>query len=264
MTAKLCNRCYKYLPANLSYFWSDKNKTTGLSTICKICKRDNVKKQVLDNKEKGTRICAACKQEYPLNKEYYTTDVKLTGGFRKCCKTCIYLKKDKGSTRKKSDMIMKRCCNCKEVLPLNNIHFQASSRKRDKGFKSRCRDCSNIARKDNDKKCGISTVLGRRYDSLKRRYSAKNREIGFDRSYLREVWDKQNGFCAISKIKMTHLLSTGSVKTNVSVDRIDSSKGYTKDNIQLVCAIINTMKMDMIMLEFIKYCKIVCDNFKDI
>jgi len=34
-------------------------------------------------------------------------------------------------------------------------------------------------------------------------------------------------------------------KYNISIDRIDSSKGYTKDNIQLVGSIINIMKNDI-------------------
>lgn len=34
-------------------------------------------------------------------------------------------------------------------------------------------------------------------------------------------------------------------KTNMSIDRIHNSKGYTKNNIQLVCAIVNRIKHDM-------------------
>jgi hypothetical protein len=41
---------------------------------------------------------------------------------------------------------------------------------------------------------------------------------------------------------------------NVSVDRIDSKKSYSNDNIQLVCSIINTMKWDLDQEDFINLC----------
>lgn len=44
---------------------------------------------------------------------------------------------------------------------------------------------------------------------------------------------------------------------NISVDRIDSSKGYTKDNVQLVCDIVNRMKLDLNMSKFVELCKII-------
>lgn len=40
-----------------------------------------------------------------------------------------------------------------------------------------------------------------------------------------------------------------------SIDRIDSSKGYEFDNIQIVAAIVNIMKKDMTMFEFVNLCR---------
>jgi hypothetical protein len=45
-----------------------------------------------------------------------------------------------------------------------------------------------------------------------------------------------------------------------SIDRIDSSKGYTKDNINLVCWYINCMKLDLSHDEFIKTCSEIAKN----
>ena len=41
----------------------------------------------------------------------------------------------------------------------------------------------------------------------------------------------------------------------LSIDRLDSSKGYTKDNVVLVTAIVNSMKNDLSENEFIKIIK---------
>lgn len=49
-------------------------------------------------------------------------------------------------------------------------------------------------------------------------------------------------------------------KNIVSIDRIDSTKGYTKDNTQLVCDIVNRMKLDLPMNEFVILCKIIYDE----
>lgn len=63
---------------------------------------------------------------------------------------------------------------------------------------------------------------------------------------LKEIWDNQNGVCVYSKIKLTlptHQNYTPDVNYKVaSVDRIDSSQPYTKNNIQFVSRTINYAK----------------------
>lgn len=57
------------------------------------------------------------------------------------------------------------------------------------------------------------------------------------------MYYKQEGKCALSGEILTKIAleDKGINKYNVSIDRINSSKDYTKDNIQLVGAIINIM-----------------------
>ena len=47
---------------------------------------------------------------------------------------------------------------------------------------------------------------------------------------------------------------------NISIDRIDSSKGYIKGNIQLVCGIVNVMKSDSSEDEFLQLCKKIVEH----
>lgn len=62
---------------------------------------------------------------------------------------------------------------------------------------------------------------------------------------VKKQWDKQNGLCAYTNIPM-RIFETAIRKewipTTMSLDRIDSSKGYTPDNIELVCLSINLAK----------------------
>ncbi len=55
---------------------------------------------------------------------------------------------------------------------------------------------------------------------------------------LKLIWDKQNGKCAITGLSMILPETTASTNVGpkcVSIDRIDNTKGYTNDNVQLVC-----------------------------
>ena len=62
--------------------------------------------------------------------------------------------------------------------------------------------------------------------------------------------------CALTGVELTCILEKGTVcKTNASIDRIDPKGKYTKDNIQLVCATINKLRVDMSVDEFINWCK---------
>lgn len=76
------------------------------------------------------------------------------------------------------------------------------------------------------------------------------------------LWFKQDGKCAITGRPMTCIRGMGQVLTNASVDRIDSDKTYTTDNIQLVCNIVNLMKNRMTMDEMYDWCQAVLD-YKD-
>lgn len=93
--------------------------------------------------------------------------------------------------------------------------------------------------------------------NLKKR--AKNLELSITSDDIKELYYQQEGKCKLSGIKMTHIGYQGNDahklnKWNISVDRIDSSKGYTKDNIQLLCGIVNKMKTDMNDVELLLLC----------
>lgn len=73
------------------------------------------------------------------------------------------------------------------------------------------------------------------------------------------LWKSQNGKCAISGLDMTYELGEGRLYTNVSIDQIIPSKGYTADNIQLVCMAANQLKSDFGMDVVITLCKAIIE-----
>lgn len=67
----------------------------------------------------------------------------------------------------------------------------------------------------------------------------RNQKPDLDIDYLMGLFEQQEGLCAISGYPMTHVV--GDIYS-VSMDRIDSSKGHIKGNIQLVCLIMQYAK----------------------
>ena len=61
---------------------------------------------------------------------------------------------------------------------------------------------------------------------------------------------------------MTYYFDSGRVPTNLSVDRIDSSLGYIKGNIQLVCMAVNQMKSDLTVEQLKYFCKSILEYKK--
>ena len=62
---------------------------------------------------------------------------------------------------------------------------------------------------------------------------------------------------------MTTITGEGQVNTNISIDRIDSSVGYVKGNMQFVCRIINIMKTNLSSSDFLEWCNIIVNNNKN-
>ena len=74
--------------------------------------------------------------------------------------------------------------------------------------------------------------------------------------YLINLYEQQNGKCAISNLQMTHDRYD---ENAVSVDRINSNMGYFKENIHLTCWWVNRMKFDLDLKDFQSKVKILAD-----
>ncbi len=79
------------------------------------------------------------------------------------------------------------------------------------------------------------------FTAAKARAGANNLRFSIDAAFLFELLDKQEHRCAVSGIEFSN---TGYEDCRigpfgVSVDRIDAKRGYTKDNVRLVCCIAN-------------------------
>lgn len=97
------------------------------------------------------------------------------------------------------------------------------------------------------------------------RAGATRRNIDFEIS-IEEIWKlflEQHRKCNLSGIALSFSSCRRLSKNQTaSLDRIDSSKGYTIDNVQWIHKDLNEMKMAKSQEEFVNYCKLVAKNFE--
>ena len=73
---------------------------------------------------------------------------------------------------------------------------------------------------------------------------------------VNKLYEDQKGLCALSHRYMTRIVGRNTrCRTNMSIDRINSNKGYIPGNVQLVCTDVNIAKNDLSQKDFIKLCK---------
>lgn len=95
------------------------------------------------------------------------------------------------------------------------------------------------------------------------RHGAKIRGLEFAIT-PEQVWElfiSQNRKCAYTRLELKFSTLSCGNDGNASLDRIDSSKGYTIDNVQWVHKDINIMKMDLSKEKFIDYCRLIVENY---
>lgn len=154
-------------------------------------------------------------------------------------------------------MTCKECNVCKQSLPLTEFHKRASGRV---GYMTTCKTCTSVraAIRYKEKKTHILEV-GKRWRDKQRQQIHGNFELYFKRLVKRvktltvedclDLYEKQKGLCALSGVPLTCLVGECGEhpKTNASLDRIvhgESGGQYTKDNVRLVCAIVNYMRLN--------------------
>lgn len=85
-------------------------------------------------------------------------------------------------------------------------------------------------------------------EHLRRAKSRAEKYEGLTLDDLLLVWESQQGRCAVTGVKLHQPGCQGhEISKNylASLDRIDSSKGYRKGNVQFISATVNNLKNDM-------------------
>jgi hypothetical protein len=157
----------------------------------------------------------------------------------------------------------KECNRCKKLLPVLSFSINKSAKD---GLQSRCRECDKqyqtkrrLENKDSLLEYGRKYTANKRKDfnyrlqmllnASKQRASKYNREHTIT---LQDIKDKYpvDGKCPVFGIDL-QFNSTGFRDNSPSIDRIDSSKGYTADNIQIISWKANSIKRNASLEELI-------------
>lgn len=250
----------------------------GKFSVHEINRRVIFENEIIDKPSNKPFKCTCCGKEYPEHSKKYFMQHIVAGKYliSSVCKEC---KKNKRYDREySSDKTKLLCHKCMQYKPIAEFHIDSRPEKElekegqyrilyRNGRKSFCKDCAKkvereryIRRDDKSKlyKCIQSKWLGAR-DRAKR----KELEFTITKDDLINKYNEQNGKCALTGIDMTFEMYNNRNHTNISIDRIDSNKGYTLDNIQLVCMSVNQFKNDIPMDEFIFICKKIADKFSN-
>jgi len=93
------------------------------------------------------------------------------------------------------------------------------------------------------------------YVYARRRARDKGLEFSITENDVHYIYMRQEGFCAVSDVKLNFdtLGKSKTVLDGISLDRIDPQKGYTTNNIRLVCWAVNAMKYNMSDTEFFEW-----------
>jgi hypothetical protein len=138
-----------------------------------------------------------------------------------------------------------------------------------KKYKS-CKQCVGSTHYPETRRSAAIHYNGLRTIFLKKLYRLRNLNRGEKKKLtveltIQQLYGKlveQNFKCALSGVDL-NVLHIGPTASNASIDRIDSTKNYTIDNIQWVHKDVNKMKNDFSQKRFIEVCKLVTKNRYD-
>lgn len=146
---------------------------------------------------------------------------------------------------------MLTCTKCGNTKP--EAEFSTSPRAKS-GRDTRCRDCRRSYATDYNNRHEVKDRLRVRLarlraegpkitlqTSLLRALKRRPTERPANISDLMAMWLAQDGRCAVSGLPMTWYRGKA-LPTSVSIDRIDNARGYSRDNVRLICYAINTFR----------------------
>jgi hypothetical protein len=196
-----------------------------------------------------TKICATCEIEKPLDEfdEYITRTLQVKNRknrCKNCCKIIIQQKHIKRRDRKRLENTRKCVGFCGQVKLLTE-------------FNTKHAVCKN---------CTMGGYVSQWTSDIKQRSIKRGWDFDVDVNFIRELFAKQEGKCALTKIpfNFNHVKNKKYERDPfcMSLDRVNPNKGYTKDNVRLVCMIVNLALNNFGDNAFAKMCEEFVSNKK--
>ena len=150
----------------------------------------------------------------------------------------------KRQTKRKRSVTHWKCkCECGDIQSVSQHGLKS-------GQSTQCKACGK------SKRYGHS--FGKHMKRIKDRVKASNLDVNINVEYLERLLQEQKYKCALTGQILVHKrIYHDNGETTASVDRIDSSKGYIKGNVQWVHKDINKLKMNYKQEDFIEWCNLV-------
>jgi hypothetical protein len=136
--------------------------------------------------------------------------------------------------------LAKKCSKCQIV---QDVAFFNKDKSRKDGFSHRCRKCDIEQSRRSRINNPMVTITGLMLKNARNRAKDKNLPFDLDREFLQSIAPSH---CPVFGIPLQWSCfrsnKPGGLPDSPSLDRIDPSKGYTKDNVWIISHKANTIK----------------------
>lgn len=160
-------------------------------------------------------------------------------------------------------------CDCGQTVVVRGRYLRSTKIRKGLIVPSPTQSCGCLRKRCNKEHHawkGHGDISSSVWSAIKNSAKRKSREIDFSIT-IEQAWklfQDQQGKCALSGqpigFSTRNRRYEGIKNSTASLDRIDSTKAYTVDNVQWVHKIINIMKWHLSQDEFIAWCKQVTLN----
>ncbi len=154
---------------------------------------------------------------------------------------------------------------CFKCLSWLEVNFFQKAKHVQGGYAKTCRNCRQMymrkaedSRKLKSRKFYETTnqlpsiKLRSMLSAAQHRANKHNLDFNLDIEYLAKLWNDQNGKCFYTNLPMKWAKDRVSF-WSPSLDKLDPTKGYTKNNVVLTLFAVNSFKQEMKASDFIKF-----------
>lgn len=225
------------------------------------------------------RECSACHKQYPETPEFFAPHAESRGGLRAKCRKCQNSAvKRWRHTRVIVPLAEKPCMKCKKVLACTEENFYPK-RSGKGGFSGQCKGCISEhfraryygpaheqildgirASSEKNRAKWVATRRTKNWASdcaHQAKHSAARRgfEYAIDTAFVLELFEKQKGLCYWFRIP---IVPSGVLRDpqRPSLDRLDNTRGYVRDNLVLTCMAANMGRSESTAERFAAFCQL--------